>query len=645
MRDLQRDLRSRILALVGERLMALGEGNRVHALIAAWLELLDDEDLLALEPDVLSSLLCEGFARAAIREYGHCLVVSMRYASGKGDMLTALLIVNDDMPYLVDSMLMAMRRQAVPAAAVMNAVLGGGSDGGSGSTSAGLADAKPESFVLCILNEELAPAALLELESRLVMVADDAAAVNRDAAAMDGMLSSIARSVAVQGAEGREVHDFLEWARADGFVPLGYAYYTVNAARAVMDCDASSRIGTLRDGANPVYGDSLKTIHSDVDSLLMEPEILSVVKADVVGTLHRDEPLNIITVRVCNEARSIIGEHCFVGLLTRIATVTPLTRMPFVRGRVAEVLRLAGVRDEGFYAEKFIDILESLPRSEVMEADVVWLAHVCSSVVSLYKHPRTRVFARRDVHGRQLNVLVYMPLERYSAMVASNLADALRKALGGNEVRFQTLLAGSPLARIYLNARIDRYDVNIESRIERLLAQVQDGWHEQFAKLNDEIADGTVRIRMRQLCKMLPLHYIQSTAAEVAFQDLSTLLRVRKSGRIAVWVATASTGCTTVRLQLRVVALRQHRQRGAVGPLEGRLERRQHGSGLGLPVKLMSGGITGWLDEGKQMLCDLRRVQQFHVVDAVHGGLAIPADRQATVYGVNHMELLDSPQV
>eukprot|EP01031_Cornospumella_fuschlensis_P013147 gene13147-16074_t len=66
-------------------------------------------------------------------------------------------------------------------------------------------------------NIRLAPAALLELESRLVMVADDAAAVNRDAAAMDGMLSSIARSVAVQGAEGREVHDFLEWARADGF--------------------------------------------------------------------------------------------------------------------------------------------------------------------------------------------------------------------------------------------------------------------------------------------------------------------------------------------------------------------------------------------------------------------------------------------
>ena len=548
MRDLQRDLRSRISAIVGEQLAAQGKSNRVHALIAAWLDLLDGDDLLVLEPDVFSSLLCEGFAQAASRVNDHCLIVSMPYASGKGVMLTALLIVNDDMPYLVDSILMALSRQAVPVAAVMNAVLGAGTDGNGQTAGAGLADAKPESFVLCILNEELAPPVLSELARRLVMVANDATAVHRDAAAMDSMLGRTAKCVAVQGADGREVHDFLEWARTDGFVPLGYAYYTLNSASGTMECDESSRMGALRDGAHPVFSDSLKSIYSDVDSLLIRPEILSVVKADVAGTLHRDDPLNIVGVKVFNDAGSIIGEHCFVGLFTRIATATPLTRLPFVRGRVAEVLRLASVRDEGFCAEKFIDILESLPRSEVLEADVVWLAHVCSSVVSLYKHPRTRVFARRDVHGRQLNVLVYMPRERYSAMVASTLADALRKALGGNEVHSQSLLAGGPLARVHLNAKIDRYCVNIESQIERLLSQAQDGWHEQFAKLNNEMIDGPARIHMRQLCKVLPLHYIQSTTADMAFQDLTTLLRVRKSGQIAVSIETDSTGGTTVRL-------------------------------------------------------------------------------------------------
>ena len=116
---------------------------------------------------------------------------------------------------------------------------------------------------------------------------------------------------------------------------------------------------------------------------------------------------------------NILGEHCFVGLFTRAATSTPLARLPFARGRVAKVLSLAGVRQEGFRAEKFIEILESLPRTEALEADPEWLAQVCSSVVSLYKQPRAKVFARRDVYARHLNVLVYLPRERYSAAVAA----------------------------------------------------------------------------------------------------------------------------------------------------------------------------------------------------------------------------------
>jgi glutamate dehydrogenase len=77
------------------------------------------------------------------------------------------------------------------------------------------------------------------------------------------------------------------------------------------------------------------------------------------------------------------------------------------------------VRQEGFRAEKFLEILESLPRTEALEADPEWLAQVCSSVVSLYKQPRAKVFARRDVYSRHLNTLVYLPRERYSAAVVA----------------------------------------------------------------------------------------------------------------------------------------------------------------------------------------------------------------------------------
>jgi succinylarginine dihydrolase len=43
----------------------------------------------------------------------------MRYTDGRCGMSTALLILNEDMPYLVDSFVMALRRQRVVASGVL----------------------------------------------------------------------------------------------------------------------------------------------------------------------------------------------------------------------------------------------------------------------------------------------------------------------------------------------------------------------------------------------------------------------------------------------------------------------------------------------------------------------------------------------
>ncbi|MEG1056217.1 MAG: NAD-glutamate dehydrogenase, partial [Janthinobacterium sp.] len=209
--------------------------------------------------------------------------------------------------------------------------------------------------------------------------------------------------------EGGHFRAFLEWARNGGFEVFGYAYYRVKPGVRELERDIPSRVGVLQDTAHPVYGTCLANIPGDFDTLAKRDSALSIVKADVAGTLHRDQQLDFIGVRDMDAQGAILGEHCFVGLFTRAGNSTPLAALPFARGRVAKVLSLAGVRQQGFRAEKFREILESLPRTEALEADLDWLAQVCGAVVSLYKQPRTKVFARRDVYARHLNVLVYLP--------------------------------------------------------------------------------------------------------------------------------------------------------------------------------------------------------------------------------------------
>ena len=110
MNDMTQDLRTQTLALVTNQ-PAAGATEPVTALITAWIRSLDEEDLAGIAPQALAPVLWDGFMQAAKRTQG-CQIAQLRYNDTKGGNATALLIVNDDMPYLVDSFVMPCARSA-----------------------------------------------------------------------------------------------------------------------------------------------------------------------------------------------------------------------------------------------------------------------------------------------------------------------------------------------------------------------------------------------------------------------------------------------------------------------------------------------------------------------------------------------------
>ncbi|GAB3549256.1 NAD-glutamate dehydrogenase [Noviherbaspirillum agri] len=550
------DLRSKTFDSVLEKDGA-APNTPVAKLIEAWLHSLEEEDLAGMTADCLASPLWAGFSRlAAWTPQEGCRIEVADYADGRGGHATGLLVLNPDMPFLVDSIVMALRKLRIPSRAVLNAVLsvkrtpdgalayaGPASEGGS-----------LESYVLCLLADQLAAADLEALTGAIRMAAADAAIVHRDAHALHAKMAAVAAAAAergtrgTRGTNGHEVAAFLEWANSEGFEVFGYARYQLVPGQRELEREPGSALGVLVDKSHPVYGNCLAGIPGDLETLAARKETLSVVKADVQSTLHRDQQLDFIGVRDTNDTGAVIGEHCFVGLFSRSATASTLAQQPFARLRIKEVLTIAGVRPEGFRAEKFLEILESLPRTEVMEAEVAWLAQLCNTVVALYKQPRAKVFARRDVYGRHLNVLVYLPREQYSAHLADSLAQHLRNLSGARDVRVQTHLGEGPLARLYLIATAASMSLQLENDIQQPLLAMLEGWHGNFDALVDRTEHPALRQALRKFRATLPADYVTAASPQVAYRDLCILLGNPQPSRVKVSIDVDAANLVTIRL-------------------------------------------------------------------------------------------------
>jgi glutamate dehydrogenase len=549
---LSKDVRERTLAL------ALATAGKAAAspptpeqiLIDGWLGAIEEDDLAGISPDSLAPILWDGFSRFARRPQQGCQIETMRYTDiGRGH-ATALLIVNPDMPFLIDSFVMAVRKMRVTSRAVINAVLSvrRAADGTIEAVARAHIGTDPlESYVLFLLTEEVKEQELAALTDRIRMVAGDAAAVQHDAEEIAERMLQAGQGAAAIGPEGTEVAAFLDWAASGGLELFGYAYYRAVAADGTLVRDIASRIGVLRDARHQIYDKCLAGVPEDYDSLALRPNILSVVKADAQSTLHRDQQLDFIGVRDVDAKGVVLGEHCFLGLFSRTAMATPLAQLPFVRGRVQQVLALAGVRQHGFRAEKFLEILESLPRTEVFEAAPEWLTNVCSTVVALYKQPRAMVSARPDVYGRHLNVLVYMPRERYGTHLAARLSKRLRSLSGATDVRTQTLLAEGPLARVYLIATGANLSLDLYTEVEQPLLAVVEGWHTAFDHLVDSAPDVALRASLRKLRTDLPAEYLGTTSPKAAYEDLIELLDMQPA-RVKVHIETSMSGSVNIRL-------------------------------------------------------------------------------------------------
>ena len=457
---------------------------------------------------------------------------------------TVVHIVHANMPFLVDSVTMAINRGNRTAHWIVHPLLAvqrdaSGAVQAASSAATARAQGTPVESVILVECDRIVHAQDREaLAADLQRVLSDVRATVEDWQAMLERLRTAAEAVAhsqLSPSGRQEGIDFLRWLEDKHFTFLGARDYDLvrDGNSVSMRAKPGTGLGILRGAAHTEQ----TVLPPEAVALLESNELVLVTKAMSRATVHRPAWLDYIAVKRFDTQGELVGETRFLGLYTSTAYTAPVGDIPQVRSRVAAVLAAAGVVPESHAAKSLQSILDVYPRDELFQIDTPTLTEHAIGILRLQERQRTRVFLRRDVFGRFTSALVFVPRERFNTELRLKIGEELMAVLDGQSVEFTPMLTDSPLARIhYLVRARERAPQHVaQQALEARIARHTERWEDQctgeFLRAHGE---GPGLALAHRYADAFPTGYRESFSPQVAVEDADTLATLSPGAPLAV---------------------------------------------------------------------------------------------------------------
>jgi glutamate dehydrogenase len=440
---------------------------------------------------------------------------------------TIVEIVNDDMPFLVDSVTGAINNSSRVVHLIIHPILtlGRGPDGRLREILDACTTAACESWMQIEITPESDRADLARLTQVLSQVLADVRAAVEDWQPMRQVLGEVTaelseRTPPVPRSELAEVQDFLRWLDDDNFTFLGYREYAFDGPVK----PERAGLGILRDEAHPVFGGlrDLSSLPADVQEFVRRRELLVITKSNRRATVHRTAHMDAIGVRSFDASGEVVAIRVFLGLFTSLAYSRDPRSIPLLRLKVRRIVERAGLSPASHDGKALLHILDTFPRDELFQTDEDQLLSTVTGVLNLQERQRIAVFIRRDPLERFVSCLVYVPRERYDSQLRGSFAAILEEVFAGRVSTFYTHLDESALARIQFIIRTTRGAVPAvdTTALEGRLAEAGRSWTD---RLQEAAAAGfgeeEARTRLRRF-QSFPIAYQARTDAVQAVADL-----------------------------------------------------------------------------------------------------------------------------
>jgi glutamate dehydrogenase len=380
------------------------------------------EDVLARSPEDLygAALSLWDFAHERSPGSAKLRVLNPRQAEhGWQSGRTIVEIVNDDMPFLVDSVTAAINSLDQTVHLVIHPVVRVQRDAAGRLVDLLPADPKDgdgaegalrESLMHIEISELSDPSKLKAMAATLDAVLGDVRNAVTDWQAMRTTLAVVLLEIATRrpplpAKDVDEAVDFLKWLAEDNFTFLGYREYDYGAAEGPLKIKAKAGLGILRDPEYSVF-DGLRqfaTLPAEIQQSLRRPRLLMITKSNKRATVHRPAHMDAIGVKTFGANGEVTGERLFLGLFTSVAYSRSVRSIPLLQQKVQRVMQRAGFAPASHDGKALLHILDTYPRDELFQITDDELFEIAMGILNLQERQRIALFVRRDAFGRFLS--------------------------------------------------------------------------------------------------------------------------------------------------------------------------------------------------------------------------------------------------
>ena len=453
---------------------------------------------------------------------------------------TVVMIVTDDMPFLVDSLGVALSKAGVAIHLLIHPVLWVKRDSRGRLlevVNGPEEGARSESWQLYEVDRQTDPAQITALRDRLTSVLRDVRLAVEDWMPMRERIRAISQSLKndpplLPKDEVAEAHALLDWMEERHFVFLGYRQYRLERGdkQDRLVPERRSGLGILRDPEGAGAKVKSTILKGAVREHARARELLILTKANSTATVHRGTYLDYVGIKTFGSRGEVTGEHRFIGLWTSTAYLSSPHDIPVLRRKVQQVMDHFALDPASHDAKAVLHVLETYPRDELFQAEVDDLIRISRGVVNLYERRTVRLLARRDPYHRFYSCLIYVPRDRYNTEVRLAIEQIVAEGFHGTQVESQVQIADSNHARLHVVVRTEpngRDDVDFDA-IERRIAEAATTWNDRLRAVllgkQDEASALALANRYR---RAFPLAYEEDVDPADALEDLQDLESLR----------------------------------------------------------------------------------------------------------------------